>query len=637
MILQATNIHKTYGGTVILDGVDIQVNNQERVGLIGPNGAGKSTLLKIIIGEIPADQGEIQIARKAQIGFLAQDSGLDSSLTIWEELLAVFSGLRELENQLRQLEREMGKEEVYTNEKQYQKILEKYASLQEKFEESGGYAFEARIRGTLHGLGLGELDWKNTLVSSLSGGQKTRVALAKMLLTEPDLLILDEPTNYLDMNAVAWLAQTLLNYSGSVLVVSHDRYFLDRLVTVIYELDHARVTRYPGNYTAYVKQKEENLARELKMYEKQQAEIKRMEEFIQRNIARKSTTKRAQSRRRQLEKVERIDKPHTGKREAAIRFEAAVTSGREVLKATNLSIGYQEPLLTGLQFTIERGEHIALLGPNGVGKSTLLKTIANKLPALSGELKWGVQVEIDYYDQEQKDLDPQKQVIDEIWDEHPHLDQTSIRSYLGQFLFSGEDVFKQVQDLSGGEKARLSLCKRMLNQANFLLMDEPTNHLDLVSKERLEQALEGYLGTLLFVSHDRYFIKRLATRIWEITPEGIKDYHGDYEWYLEKKAMEKLEKEQEEKKDETSPHKQAEAYRRKEKEEQRERKKRELKVKDLEEEIAQIEAEIAHIHEQLCQPELFNDPLKSASLQKELAAKEERLTQKTEEWLELAE
>ncbi|MGA9172595.1 MAG: ABC-F family ATP-binding cassette domain-containing protein [Thermoactinomyces sp.] len=637
MILQANHIHKTYGGTVILDDVHIQVNDQERVGLIGPNGAGKSTLLKIITGEIPADQGEIQLAKKAQIGFLAQDSGLDSSLTIWDELLSVFSGLRELENQLRELEREMGKEEVYTNEKRYQKTLEKYASLQEKFEENGGYAFEARIRGALHGLGLGEIDWKNTLVSSLSGGQKTRVALAKMLLAEPDLLILDEPTNYLDMSAVAWLEQTLLNYSGSILVVSHDRYFLDRLVTVIYELEHTRVTRYPGNYSAYVKQKEENLARELKMYEKQQAEIKRMEEFVQRNIARASTTKRAQSRRKALEKMERIDKPNLGKRQAAIRFETAVTSGREVLTATNLSVGYDEPILHNLHFHIDRGEHIALLGPNGVGKSTLLKTIAGKLPALSGELKWGVQVVMDYYDQEQKDLDPQKQVIDEVWDDHPHLDQTTIRSYLGQFLFSGEDVFKQVHDLSGGEKARLSLCKRMLNQANFLLMDEPTNHLDLVSKERLEQALEGFPGTLLFVSHDRYFIRRLATRIWEVTPEGIKDYRGNYEWYLEKKALERLETEQAEKKDTTFAHKHAEAYRRKEKEEQRQRKKRELKVKELEEAIAQIEAEISHIHEQLCQPELFNDPVKSASLQKELAAQEELLAQKTEEWLEWAE
>jgi ATP-binding cassette, subfamily F, member 3 len=637
MILQANHIHKTYGGTVILDDVHIQVNDQERVGLIGPNGAGKSTLLKIITGEIPADQGEIQLAKKAQIGFLAQDSGLDSSLTIWDELLSVFSGLRELENQLRELEREMGKEEVYANEKRYQKTLEKYASLQEKFEENGGYAFEARIRGALHGLGLGEIDWKNTLVSSLSGGQKTRVALAKMLLAEPDLLILDEPTNYLDMSAVAWLEQTLLNYSGSILVVSHDRYFLDRLVTVIYELEHTRVTRYPGNYSAYVKQKEENLARELKMYEKQQAEIKRMEEFVQRNIARASTTKRAQSRRKTLEKMERIDKPNLGKRQAAIRFETAVTSGREVLTATNLSVGYDEPILHNLHFHIDRGEHIALLGPNGVGKSTLLKTIAGKLPALSGELKWGVQVVMDYYDQEQKDLDPQKQVIDEVWDDHPHLDQTTIRSYLGQFLFSGEDVFKQVHDLSGGEKARLSLCKRMLNQANFLLMDEPTNHLDLVSKERLEQALEGFPGTLLFVSHDRYFIRRLATRIWEVTPEGIKDYRGNYEWYLEKKALERLETEQAEKKDTAFPHKQAEAYRRKEKEEQRQRKKRELKVKELEEAIAQIEAKISRIHEQLCQPELFNNPVKSASLQKELSAQEELLAQKTEEWLEWAE
>jgi ATP-binding cassette, subfamily F, member 3 len=639
MLLQAKHIHKSYGGTTVLEDVHIQVNEHERIGLIGPNGAGKSTLLKIIIGETAPDHGEIQVSKKTRLGYLAQNTGFSSEETIWNELLSVFADLLDLEKQMRALEHEMGLEQVYSDAGLYQKITERYAKLQETFEEKGGYAFEARIRGALHGLGLGDFDWKRTRVNELSGGQKTRMALAKMLLEEPDLLILDEPTNYLDMQAVAWLEQTLSNYSGSLLIVSHDRYFLDRLVTVIYELEHHHLTRYVGNYTKYVQLKEEKRLHDLKRYESQQAEIKKMEEFIQKNIARASTTKRAQSRRKALEKIERLERPADQRREAAIRFETAVTSGKEVLAATDLAIGYDQPLMSGLSFQIERGEHIALLGPNGMGKSTLLKTIAGKLQPLAGNLKWGVQVELDYYDQEQKELHPDKQVIDELWDDYPNLDQTTIRSYLGQFLFSGDDVFKPVGALSGGEKARLSLCKRLLNQANFLLMDEPTNHLDMVSKERLEEALEDYPGTLLFVSHDRYFINRLATRIWELTPDGMKDYVGDYERYLEKKALEALEKKEQPatKADDDAKAKQAEAYRQREKEEKRQRKKRQQMIDQLEKEIAQLEDRIAAIHDELCKPEVFSDPEQSASLHNELRSLEADLEQKTDEWAEWAE
>lgn len=635
MLLQTKNIDKSYGGTVVLEQISIQVKEKERVGLIGPNGAGKSTLLKIITGEVPADAGEVLLAKKASIGYLAQNTGLDSNLTIWEELLQVFSSLLKMEDALRELEKEMGQEHVYANEKIYQKKLERYAALQETFEEQGGYGYEARIRGTLHGLGLAEINWKNTRISELSGGQKTRVALAKMLLEKPDLLILDEPTNYLDMSAITWLEQTLSHYPGALLMVSHDRYFLDRLVTVIYELERHRATRYAGNYTAYVKQKEEKILHQQKAYEQQQAEIKKMEDFIQRNLVRASTTKRAQSRRKALEKIERIEQPHVDHRQAAIRFETATTSGRQVLEAKDLSIGYETPLIQGLSFKLERGEHIALLGPNGMGKSTLLKTLAGKLLPLSGALKWGTNVQLDYYDQEQKDLDPDKQVIDELWDDHPRLDQTTIRSYLGQFLFSGDDVFKRVKDLSGGEKARLSLAKRLLNKANFLLMDEPTNHLDMRSKERLEQALEDFPGTLLFVSHDRYFINRLATRVWELTPAGLLDYPGNYERYLEKKELENLEKTND---PSTTPARtDSTSHRQKEKEEQRRQRKRQQMIETLEKEIEELETQIATINQQLCQPELFHDPIQGANLQKELAKLEEKLMVKTDEWAELAE
>jgi ATP-binding cassette, subfamily F, member 3 len=639
MLLQAKNIEKTFGGNIIFQNVDLKINEGEHIGLIGPNGAGKSTLLRILIRELLPDEGEIHLSKKARVGYLAQNSGLQSEKTVWDELLLPFQELIGMEKQLRLLETEMGKEEVYTRPDIYEKTLEKYSSLQSAFEEKGGYAYEAKIRRALTGLGMGGIDWKATPVQSLSGGQKTRVALAKLLLEEPDLLILDEPTNYLDMDAMSWLEQMLANYPGALLLVSHDRYFLDRLVTIIYELEHHQITRYVGNYSSYVKQKEARWEQQQKLYEKQQAEIKRMEEFIERNIARASTTKRAQSRRKALEKMERIESPSPRPRKAAIRFEPAVRSGKEILEVKNLTIGYEKPLIQNLDFRIERGEHIALIGPNGLGKSTLLKTIAGKLPPLSGTWKWGTQVEMDYYDQEQQELNPDLSVIDELWNDHPRLDQTTIRSALGQFLFYGDHVFKKVSSLSGGEKARLSLCKRMLNQANFLLMDEPTNHLDMPSKERLEQALEEFPGTLLFISHDRYFIRRLATRIWELTPDGIRDYQGNYDWYLEKKALEQFE-------DKTAPPAQgtssapsrteADAYRKREKEKQRKQKQRRQKLERLEQEIEQLESKIEEIHAKLCDPEIYNDPSASAPLQQELAKLEEKLEETTNEWADLA-
>ncbi|KYQ85710.1 ABC-F family ATP-binding cassette domain-containing protein [Thermoactinomyces vulgaris] len=639
MLLQAKNIEKTFGGNIIFQNVDLKINEGEHIGLIGPNGAGKSTLLRILIRELLPDEGEIHLSKKARVGYLAQNSGLQSEKTVWDELLLPFQELIGMEKQLRLLETEMGKEEVYTRPDIYEKTLEKYSSLQSAFEEKGGYAYEAKIRRALTGLGMGGIDWKATPVQSLSGGQKTRVALAKLLLEEPDLLILDEPTNYLDMDAMSWLEQMLANYPGALLLVSHDRYFLDRLVTIIYELEHHQITRYVGNYSSYVKQKEARWEQQQKLYEKQQAEIKRMEEFIERNIARASTTKRAQSRRKALEKMERIQPPSPRPRKAAIRFEPAVRSGKEILEVKNLTIGYEKPLIQNLDFRIERGEHIALIGPNGLGKSTLLKTIAGKLPPLSGTWKWGTQVEMDYYDQEQQELNPDLSVIDELWNDHPRLDQTTIRSALGQFLFYGDHVFKKVSSLSGGEKARLSLCKRMLNQANFLLMDEPTNHLDMPSKERLEQALEEFPGTLLFISHDRYFIRRLATRIWELTPDGIRDYQGNYDWYLEKKALEQFE-------DKTAPPAQgtssapsrteADAYRKREKEKQRKQKQRRQKLERLEQEIEQLESKIEEIHAKLCDPEIYNDPSASAPLQQKLAKLEEKLEETTNEWADLA-
>jgi ATP-binding cassette subfamily F protein 3 len=632
MLLQAKEISKSYSGETILENVEFQINEKERIGLIGRNGAGKTTFLKILTGELLPDSGQILIQKKIKIGYLSQSYTLDPYCTLWDEMNKCFSHLKELEQQLRLLEQEMSKEEVYTNEKRYKQVLQKYSSLQETFEEHGGYRSEAKIRSVLHGLGLGNLDWTKVKISELSGGQKTRASLAKLLLEEPELLILDEPTNYLDLDAMVWLEQFLSQYPGAFLIVSHDRYFLDRLVEIVYELENKRMYRYIGNYSAYVKQKAAEMEQLQKAYEQQQAEIHRMQEFIQRNLARASTSRRAQSRKKALEKMERIEPPKLQHKEAWIRFSPRVTSGRIVLEAKKLSIGYQVPLVQNLSFQIERGERIAILGANGLGKSTLLKTIAGRLAPLNGEIQLGFQVEIDYYDQEQSDLHPEKRIIDEIWDEHPDFDQTTIRSYLGQFLFQGDDVFKEVKDLSGGEKARLSLLKRLLNQANFLLLDEPTNHLDLASKERLEEALEDFTGTLLFVSHDRYFINRIATRIWELTPEGIKDYPGNYEWYLERKALES-----ETPVKETKTVSDAQLHRLQEKAEQRRQKQRQQQIAKMEEEIHNLENEIQQIQEQLCQPEVYEDLNRAIELKAKLEQLEKELAEKTDQWVELVE
>lgn len=634
-ILQANRIDKSFGATSILEGVSLKVEEKERVGLIGPNGAGKSTLLKVITSQLPADSGEIHIQKNAQIGYLAQSMEPEADGTVWEEVMKAFSSLKEMETRLRELETKMGKESVFSDEKRYLQITEQYARLQEAFEQQGGYSFEAKARGALTGLGLGNIQWETTSVHSLSGGQKTRLALAKLLLEQPDLMILDEPTNYLDMDALYWLEQTLETYPGALLVVSHDRFFLDRVVTVIYELDRNRMTRFNGNYSDYMVQREALRAKWEKEYEQQQEEIRRMEDFVQRNLARASTTKRAQSRRKALEKIERIEAPPRDRKKVAIRFEPAVSSGKEVLITDDLTVGYhpQQPLITDASLYLERGDRIALLGPNGSGKSTLLKTLANQIKPLSGKITFGSNVHLDYYDQEQEELQKDKTVLDEIWDAHPKLDQSDIRSYLGQFLFTGEDVFKRIADLSGGEKARLSLLKRLLHQGNLLLMDEPTNHLDMESKERLESGLESFSGTLLFVSHDRYFINRLANQIWEVNNGKITVFDGNYERYLEQKK----ERNDPEKNSTTADVSDYTLEVRKQRIEERQERRRREEANRLEEEIEKLEQEKIHLQEELCQPEIYSNPEESTLRQQRLKELEELLVQKTERWADIAE
>ncbi|GGA49027.1 multidrug ABC transporter ATP-binding protein [Kroppenstedtia guangzhouensis] len=633
-ILQVNHIDKSFGATPVLKGISLKVEEKERVGLIGPNGAGKSTLLKVITSRIPADSGEIHISKKARVGYLAQSIEPDAEGTVWDEVMKAFLHLREMETQLRDLEQEMGRPSVLADEKRYLQVTEQYARLQESFEQAGGYSHEARARGTLTGLGLGGLDWKKTSVHAISGGQKTRLALARLLLEQPDLIILDEPTNYLDMDALAWLEQTLESYPGALLVVSHDRYFLDRIVSVIYELDRTRITRYKGNYTQYIRQREEQNVRQEKAYEQQQQEIRRMEEFVRRNMARASTTKRAQSRQKALERMERIERPPGDRKKAAIRFIPSVTSGQQVLETEELTVGYDSahPLIAPARLRLKRGDRIALLGPNGAGKSSLLKTLVGSLPPLSGKITFGTQVRLDFYDQEQEELNEKQTVLEEVWNAHPRLDQTQIRSYLGQFLFTGEEVFKRVSSLSGGEKARLSLLKRLLNRANLLLMDEPTNHLDLESKERLEEGLESFPGTLLFVSHDRYFINRLATGIWEVKDGRITVFDGSYEEFLEQKKESPTSNTDSAKPvaDDT------EETRKKRMREREDRRRREEAVR-LEEEIEALEKEKARIQEELCREEIYTRPEESLPRQRRLIELEASLAEKTERWAEIAE
>ncbi|PTX58839.1 ATP-binding cassette subfamily F protein 3 [Melghirimyces profundicolus] len=634
-ILQVNHVDKSYGATPVLSGVSLKVDEKERVGLIGPNGAGKSTLLKVITGRIPADSGEVHISKQARTGYLAQSMEPESDGTVWEEAMKAFVRIRKMESQMRKLEAEMSREAVFSDEKRYLRVTEQYARLQQDFEQAGGYGFEARARGVLTGLGLGGIDWKTTPIRSLSGGQKTRLALARLLLEQPDLIILDEPTNYLDMDALAWLEQTLESYPGALLVVSHDRYFLDRVVSVIYELERTRITRYKGNYSAYIRQREENRARWKKEYEKQQEEIRRMEDFVQRNLARASTTKRAQSRRKALEKMDRMEPPPQDRTRAAIRFEPAVTSGRTVLEAEGLTVGYKagSPLITHANLELKRGDRVALLGPNGTGKSTLLKTLAGRMAPLSGKVVLGTGVRLDYYDQEQEELREENTVLDEVWNANPKLDQSRIRTYLGQFLFTGEEVFKRVSDLSGGEKARLSLLKRLLNRGNFLLMDEPTNHLDMDSKERLEEGLESFTGTLLFVSHDRYFINRLANRIWEVRDGGINVFDGGYREYLEKTKEAATEKEKSGKSKTSGD----ENPNRKNREAEREERRLRREASRLEEEIEALEEEKAQLQEELCREEIYSNPEEFAPRQQRLAELEETILKKTERWAEIAE
>ncbi|MED4284585.1 ABC-F family ATP-binding cassette domain-containing protein [Priestia megaterium] len=637
IILQLNGITKYYGAEPILSNIKLEVQSKDRIALVGRNGAGKSTLLKIIAEQLSYDSGEIIKPKGVSIDYMGQDTVLESTLSIWEEMMTVFAPLKKMEKELRTLETKMGDPDIFNDSVQYEKLTKEYDQLQVTFKDLGGYQYEADTRSILHGFRFSNFDY-STPISSLSGGQKTRLALAKLLLTKPDLLILDEPTNHLDIETLAWLEQFLQGYEGAILIVSHDRYFLDKVVNQVYEVTQKTTVKYTGNYSKYLVQKAERYEKELRQYEKQQDEVAKLNDFIQRNIARASTTKRAQSRRKQLDRMELINRPNEGEKSASFSFEIERQSGNEVLNLENVSIGYDEHkyIVQQANLRIKKGESLALVGPNGVGKSTLLKGIVDKLSFKTGTISFGSNVMVGYYDQEQANLTSNKTVLNELWDDYPSKPEKEIRTALGNFLFSGDDVLKIVSTLSGGEKARLALAKLMLQKANFLILDEPTNHLDLDSKQVLENALIDYPGALLFVSHDRYFINRIANKIAELSPKGVEEFLGDYDYYVEKKAeIEEIKELENIKANEERTVKVDKQSYKQDKEQKKLMRQRTRRIEEIETEVNKLEAAQAENEELLCDPEIYQNHEEVSRLNGENEKISSQLSTLMEEWEEL--
>ena len=631
IILQANKIERSFAGEVLFDNISLQVDERDRIALVGKNGAGKSTLLKILVGEEEPTSGEINKKRDLSLSYLAQDSRFESSNTIYDEMLHVFDDLRKTEKALRQMELEMGEKTGADLEK----LMQDYDRLSEEFRQAGGFTYEADIRAILNGFKFDESMWQMK-IEELSGGQNTRLALAKMLLEKPNLLVLDEPTNHLDIETIAWLENYLVNYSGALLIVSHDRYFLDKVATITLDLTKHSLDRYVGNYSSFVEQKEQKLLTEAKNYEKQQKEIAALEDFVNRNLVRASTTKRAQSRRKQLEKMERLDKPEAGTKSAHMTFHSDKTSGNVVLTVEEAAVGYDDQILSEpINLDIRKMNAVAIVGPNGIGKSTLIKSIVGQIPFIKGEARFGANVEVGYYDQTQSKLTPHNSVLDELWNDFKLTPEVEIRNRLGAFLFSGDDVKKTVGMLSGGERARLLLAKLSMENNNFLILDEPTNHLDIDSKEVLENALIDFDGTLLFVSHDRYFINRVATQVLELSEEGSTLYLGDYDYYLEKKAeLEALAAAQAEAEPASSTEEVTSNDYHLQKQNQKELRKITRRIEQLEAEMEELDQKIQDITETM---HSTNDAADLVQLQSDLDQLTVQQEAIMEEWAELSE
>ncbi|KAA2274612.1 ABC-F family ATP-binding cassette domain-containing protein [Staphylococcus haemolyticus] len=644
ILLQLNDISKSFDGEDIFTRVNFEVKTGERIGVVGRNGAGKSTLMKIIAGVEDYDSGHISKIKNLRMGYLTQQMTLNSSASVFEEMSKPFEHLKKMELLIREETNWLADHASNYDSEEYQQHMERYESLTNQFEQLDGYQYESKIKTVLHGLNFNEDDFDKP-INDFSGGQKTRLSLAQMLLNEPDLLLLDEPTNHLDLETTKWLEDYLKYFKGAIVIISHDRYFLDKIVTQIYDVALGDVKRYVGNYEQFIEQRDKYYESRMQEYERQQDEIKRLETFVEKNITRASTSGMAKSRRKTLEKMERIDKPMLDARSANIQFGFNRNTGNDVMHIRNLKIGYDSPITSPINIEVSKGDHIAIIGPNGVGKTTLIKTIARRQKQLEGEITFGANLQIGYYDQKQAEFKSNKTIIDYVWDQYPTMNEKDIRAILGRFLFVQDDVKKVINDLSGGEKARLQLALLMLQRDNVLILDEPTNHLDIDSKEMLEQALKDFKGTILFVSHDRYFINQLANKVFDLNNDGGQMYLGDYQYYIEKTeeaaALEAFKNERNDlSKEDTSNQNEANenvnTYD-SQKQQRREQRKLERLIENCEAKIETFENEIARIDEQLTQPDVFNNPDKASLLANQKLETEQKLEQVMLEWENLQE
>ena len=629
IIAQAQDLEQRFGGNTIFSNISFSVPDNARIGLVGPNGAGKTTLLKIMTGQQEPTSGQFTINKGLKVGYIAQENALDEDKTIWDEMLTVFDNLIEKNKRITKMQ------EQIAEHPEDEELLKRYDQLAYDFEQEGGFTYQAEIKSILNGFNFKENTWQK-VIGTLSGGEKTRLAFVKLLLQKPPVLLLDEPTNYLDLDTLDWLEAFLKNYQGAIITVSHDQYFLDHLANQIFELNFGKLTTFKGNYSQYVKERELMNNQQEAAYEKQQEKIKKEEEFIQKNLVRASTTKRAQSRRKALDKMERI-KPPKHKQKVRINFTSDRPSGKEVLIAKDLTIGYPDKtMVSDIDFQVNKNDRVAIIGPNGIGKSTLLKTIMKKLEPKDGSIKYGASLDIGYYDQELQSLDTSKTVLDTIWDRHKTMPEKDVRSILASFLFTAEDIDKTVGQLSGGQKARLTLTVLSLEKDNFLLMDEPTNHLDIEAKEVLEQALDTYDGTLLFVSHDRYFINELANKIISVRDGHAKIYNGNYSYYLDEKAkqaaaVQEAEAEQTESTTSANQNKGKLSYQ-EQKARDSQKRKLERAVSEAEARIEKLEAEEQEIQTEMANPDIAASFEKLGPLQEKLSAVQEQLEQANNDW-----
>ncbi|APQ98185.1 ribosomal protection-like ABC-F family protein [Clostridium botulinum] len=634
VVLSCKNISKAYGVDLILDNLTFNINENDKVGLIGANGAGKSTLFKILTSSLEQDSGDIFIDKSKSLGYLAQHLSLDSNNTIYEEVLDVFHDLIKMEEKLNKLEKLMNEPYDKNNKEYHDKIIKDYTTYTDLYINRGGYTYKGEIHRVLRGLSFEEEDF-NKQINILSGGQKTRVALCKLLLQSPNILLLDEPTNHLDLTAINWLEEYLKAYKGTVLIISHDRYFLDEITNQTFELISGHINCYNGNYSKFIELRKKEYEVKLKAYNLQQAEIKRQEKIIEkyRSFNKEKSIKAAESRQKSLDKIEKIDAPDKLPKPVKISFETQIKSGNDILHVENLSKSYGDmTLFENVEMDIKRGEKIALIGDNGRGKTTLFKIIMDEIQSNSGTKYIGKNVFIGYYDQEQSDLNECNTVLDEVWDEFPEITTTEVRNALAAFLFTGDDVFKEISKLSGGEKCKVNLLKLMLSKSNFLLLDEPTNHLDIMSREALEDSLLNYDGTVLVISHDRYFLNKVIGKIYELNIDGIKEYLGNYDYYIHKKINpNRFDYEaitSENSKTKTQIHQE----RKKKKEEEKKLKQEKLKMKNLEKEITDLEEVVNSLQEQLCLEEVYSDSTKSEKINKDIINKQKLIEDLYSEW-----